>query len=128
MAAAPPGGSGSGAPAGVGGLVQSLSSRGPQAPAQPPWMTNGTYGRVCTMGTPPNQQYLSQGETREQEAARRARERRQMNTIGLWFGGVATGGGAAVRLLGGSEDAVEAAAKAGWEVFSETNVPGAGGH
>lgn len=98
--------------------------KGPNLTPLPAYTTNGTYGRLCTLNPKP-QQYLSQGPTREEEARRRAEQRKQMNTLGLWFGGVATGGGAFVRLLGGSEDAVEKAAEAGWNAFSPT--PGAPG-
>jgi hypothetical protein len=88
------------------------------------YTSNGTHGRVCTFqyphGVPRQQHYASQGPTRAEEAAQRERMRRQMNTIGLWFGGVTTGGGALVRLLGGSEDAVESAAGASSGVLMPT--------
>jgi hypothetical protein len=87
-------------------------------------MTNGTYGRVCTMETRP-QQYASQGETREQQAARLAEQRYNMNTIGLSMGGVLTAGGALMRLLGAPESAVESAAEATFNVLSP--APGSPG-
>ncbi|MGE0784997.1 MAG: hypothetical protein AB7S26_04855 [Sandaracinaceae bacterium] len=88
------------------------------------YTSNGTIGRVCTMeyprGQPRPQQYLSQGPTPEQQRAQREAQRKQMNTIGLWMCGVPCGGGALVRLLGGSEDAVESAAEAGFNVLTPT--------
>lgn len=88
------------------------------------YVSNGTIGRVCTMeyprGKPRPQQYLTQGPTVEEERRRREEQRKQMNTIGLWIGGVTTAPGALVRLLGGSEDAVESAAEAGFNVLSPT--------
>ena len=88
------------------------------------YASNGTYGRVCTLeyphGVPRPQQYLSQGPTLEQQRLERERQRKQMNTIGLWAGGILTSGGALVRLLGGSEDAVESAAEATFNVLSPT--------
>lgn len=119
MAAVPPSGSGPQIPS-TTSLYESLT-RGPQLSVPPSYTSNGTYGRVCTLEKQQRpQQYLSQGETREQEAARKARERKQMNTIGLWMGGVLTAGGAFVRLIGGNEDAVEKAAEMTWTRFSPT--------
>lgn len=90
----------------------------------PQYASNGTIGRVCTAtyprGQPRPQQYLSQGLSREEERRRREEERKQMNTLGLWIGGPLTSGGALVRLLGGSEDAVESAAEATFNVLSPT--------
>ncbi len=82
-----------------------------QAPVFTP---NNTYGR-CSIDPPPGrQQYLSQGPTREQEIARREAERKQRNSLGIAFlGPIAGGPPALVRLLGGSEDAVESAAELG---------------
>lgn len=100
--------------------------KGPQLQPLPEatYVSNGTIGRVCTIeyprGQPRPQQYLSQGPTLEEERRRREEQRRQMNTIGLWIGGVTTAPGALVRLLGGSEDAVESAAEAGFNVLSPT--------
>ncbi|EYF05387.1 hypothetical protein [Chondromyces apiculatus] len=100
-------------------------------PYQPPsYTTNGTYGRMCTLQHPygepnPNQTYLSQGLSPAEERRQREERRKQMNTIGLWIGGITTAPGALVRLLGGSEDSVEKAAEMGFNYFSPT--PGAPG-
>jgi hypothetical protein len=122
MAAKPPGDFGSNLPApNTSELLKSPSER--LAPP-PSYTSNGTYGRLCTLNPKP-QQYLSQGPTREEEQRRREEQRKQMNTLGLWFGGVATGGGALMRLLGAPESAVESAAEAGWNWQSP--APGAPG-
>lgn len=98
-------------------------------PKAPPvsYVSNGTIGRVCTMQHPMGErrptQYLSQGPTPAQMHARREAQRKQMNTVGLWMCGIPCGGGALVRLLGGSEDAVESAAKMGWETVSPFHTP-----
>lgn len=85
-----------------------------QAPVFTP---NNTYGR-CSIDPPPGRQtYLSQGPTREQEAAQREAARKQANTIGIYaLGPIAGGPPALVRLLGGNEDAVESAAELGMNI------------
>lgn len=100
-------------------------------PAKAPavsYTSNGTIGRVCTekypQGKPRPVQYLSQGPTPAQVRAQREAQRKQMNTVGLWVCGIPCGGGALVRLLGGSEDAVESAAKMGFDILTPTGMPG----
>ncbi|WP_050433104.1 hypothetical protein [Chondromyces crocatus] len=55
----------------------------------------------------------------------REENRKRMNTIGLYIGGVVTSPGALMRLLGADESAVEKGAELGFNHFAPT--PGAPG-
>lgn len=83
-------------------------------PYTPPlYNSNNTYGRCSINEKPPEQRYWTNGPSKAELEARR----KQMNTIGIWMlGPIAGGPPALVRLLGGSEDAVENAAQIGMNI------------
>lgn len=73
---------------------------------QASYWDNGTFGR-CSINPPP-QYYWENGPS----DADKEKQRKWANSLGMWFGGpVFSGFPAAVRLLGGNEDQVEAAAE-----------------
>lgn len=77
------------------------------------YASNNTYGRCSINEKPPEQRYWTNGPSKAELEA----QRKQMNTIGIWMlGPVAGGPPALVRLLGGSEDAVESAAQIGMNI------------
>jgi hypothetical protein len=86
----------------------------------PAYTPNNTYGRCSIDEKPPPQRYWENGPSQAEKDA----QRKNMNTIGIWaLGPIAGGPPALVRLLGGSEDAVESAAEIGMNI---TDIAGGG--
>lgn len=100
--------------------LQSPVERLKQTPIKPAYTSNNTYGRCSINEKPPPQQYWENGPSQAEKDA----QRKNMNTIGIWFlGPIAGGPPALVRLLGGSEDAVESAAEIGMNITDIAGGP-----